>query len=123
MNNAPLFQGFPSQVMGGIPSSAFTASWPMTAAKIYWLELPVAVANHFQRFAAEQVQERMRLLSELSRADGVNSAFTKEMAFLQQSTLAWGVEMLELIELCQEKLLNPVHEEPAFTVPDIKKAA
>ena len=123
MNNAPLFQGFPSQWTGAIPSSAFATSWPMAIAKAYWFELPVAVANHLQRFAADQAQERMRLLSELTRAEGVNTIFTKEMAFIQQASLAWGAEMMELAELCQEKLLNPVQEEPSFTIPEIKKAA
>lgn len=123
MNDAPLFKGFPAPAMGAFQFPALASSWPMALARIYWVELPMAVTGHIQRFMAQQGQERMRLLSELSCADSVSGAFNKEMAFLQQTALAWGVEMMEILELCQEKLVNPIHEDQGMTNVETKKAA
>ncbi len=130
MSDSPLFQPFPGWGTGKMPQLPFKlpdatagAVWPMTFARTYWVDLPVALASHWQRFVATQVQEQGRLFAELAKVENPGVAFSKEMAFLQQSTLAVGAEMMELAELCQEKLLNPAHVESTPEVPSFQQAA
>lgn len=130
MTDSPLFQPFPGWGTGNMPQLPFKlpdatagAAWPMTFARTYWVDLPMALATHWQRFVAGQVQEQGRLFAELSKVENPGVAFSKEMAFLQQSTLAVGAEMMELAELCQEKLLNPAHADTPAEVPSFQKAA
>ncbi|MEP9376336.1 hypothetical protein ABLE91_06475 [Aquabacter sp. CN5-332] len=80
----------------------------MSVARTVWIDLPVEVASRLQRFAAAQAQDQMRVFSEMSTPDGtgLGNPLMRQATFLQQSSLAWGTEMLEIMELCQEKLLN-----------------
>lgn len=137
MSDSPLFQPFKGwdpgkmpqmpfnipQMPFAMPSAAAGAGWPMTLARTYWVDLPMALTSHWQRFVASQVQEQGRLFAELTTVEHPGVAFSKEMAFLQQSTLAVGAEMMELVELCQEKLINPAHEDTGTEAPTFKEAA
>lgn len=104
MNTLPPFQAWTQAWQQG--STMPSAAWPMTMARAMWVDLPVEIASRLQRFAAAQTQEQMRVFSEAGRLDGSSNPFMRQMAFAQQSSLAWGTEMLEIMELCQERLLN-----------------
>ncbi|MFG1463156.1 hypothetical protein V5F77_09645 [Xanthobacter sp. DSM 24535] len=107
MSDSSTSPGFTTGFPTTWPAGAQMFGWPMAAARVYWVELPVAINAHLQRFATAQIQEQMRLMSEMAKPDAATSVFNKEAAFLQQSAFAWGTEMLEIVELCKEKMLNP----------------
>ncbi|MFG1420288.1 hypothetical protein [Roseixanthobacter liquoris] len=107
MSDASTFPDFTKAYAEMWPGKAAAFGWPMAAARVYWIELPVAINAHLQRFATAQLQEQMRLMGEMAKPDAATSVFNKEAAFLQQSAFAWGTEVLEIVELCKEKLLNP----------------
>lgn len=123
--DSPLFKGSP--ILQGLARSWTVgtppAAWPMALVHTYWVDLPLAVSSHVQRFASAQVQAQMRLLSEMSHAEGSANMLMKEAGFLQQSAVAWGGECLEILELCQEKLLNPLHEEEVSEEQTFPRAA
>lgn len=97
------------------PFQAWTQAWqtaaqapgnPAAAARMLWIDLPVEIASRLQRFTADRMQDQMRLFSEMGAMEGNVNPFMREAAFLQQSSLAWGTEMLQIMEMCQERLLN-----------------
>lgn len=108
MIESPILQGLARAYSVGTPPTA----WPMAVAKVWFVDCPLEVANHLQRFTGRQMQEQAQLLSELSKADNPSAAVTKEMAFLQQSALAWNTELLEIAELVQNRLLAVTRSGP-----------
>lgn len=79
---------------------------PMSALKLLWVDLPVEVATRLQRFASERAQDQMRLMTELAAEEGNVNPLMRHAAFIQQASLAWSTEMMEIMELYQERLLN-----------------
>ncbi len=95
--------------------------WPMTtaqatAAQALYLQLPTEVAARIQKLSAAKVQEQVRLFSEISATEGPFVAMQKQMAFLQQSGLDWSTELMEIMQLYQEKLMSPAQQD-AGTAP------
>lgn len=97
------------------PFQAWTQAWqttaqtsgnPMAAARFFWFDFPIEVASRLQRFSAERMQDQMRLFSELGANEGNVNPLMREAAFLQQSGIAWGAELMQIMELYQERLLN-----------------
>jgi len=119
MKGSPILQGLARSWTAGTPPMA----WPMALAHTYWVDLPVAVASRLQHFASGRVQEQVRIMGEMSHAEGSANMLMKEASFLQQSAVAWGGECLEIIEMCQEKLLNPVPEEEVQAEQTFPRAA
>lgn len=101
------FQAWTQALQNASQSSANPmAANPMAAARFFWVDFPVEVATRLQRFTAERMQDQMRLLAELGAQEGNVNPFMREAAFLQQSSVAWGAEVMQIMELCQERLLN-----------------
>ncbi len=119
MTNSNVFQDLSRTWTAGAPSMA----WPVAVWKNCFLDCPLAVASHIQRFAGRQMQEQVQLLSDLSREENAANVFTKEAAFLQQSALAWSTEVLELAELVQSKLLASTQIEPPQETHTFSRAA
>lgn len=90
----------------GLQAGATPLAWPVASLQALWFETPLAVATHLQKFTAGQIQAQMDLLADLSREEGPTNLFAKESAFLQQSAMAWGTEMMELASLVQTKVLS-----------------
>ncbi|TCT03237.1 hypothetical protein [Aquabacter spiritensis] len=109
MPDNPAFQAWAQAWQGATPPAA----WPMTAARTLWVDLPMEAATRLQRLGATQMQEQMRLFAQLSTLEGgEGNPMMKEIAFLQQSSLAWGSELLQIMELYHERLLNPTRQDP-----------
>lgn len=96
-------------------------AWPAATLQAFWFETPLAVATHLQKFTAGQMQAQMDLLASISREEGPANLMSKEAAFLQQSAMAWGTEMMELASLVQTKVLSaaqkPETAEPPYPLP------
>lgn len=101
MTDSNVFQSLTRGWSAGTPPVA----WPVTVWKNVFLDCPLAVASHLQRFAGRQMQEQVQLLSDISHEQSAATVFTKEAAFLQQSAVAWSTELIEVAELVQSKLL------------------
>lgn len=101
MNENPFAQNYAR--LWNTPANQTT--WPVNIWKSLYFDCPVAVAAHFQSFLSRRAQEQMQRLSELSREQNPANIITKEIAFLQQASMAWNTEMMELAEVVQNKLL------------------
>ncbi|TDU01102.1 hypothetical protein [Azorhizobium] len=100
-------------------------AWPMSAVQSFWVETPLEVATHLQKFTAGQVQAQLNLFTDLSREDGPANLASKELAFLQQSAMAWNTEWLEIASLIQTKLLSAAQKpaEPGVEPYPLQRAA
>ncbi len=104
--------------MRGLQAGTPPMAWPIASLQALWFETPLAVATHLQKFSASQIQAQMNLLADLSREEGPANLFAKESAFLQQSAMAWGTEMMELASLVQTKVLSAAQKpEPTESYP------
>lgn len=94
-------------------------AWPLSAIQSFWIETPLEVASHLQKFTAGQVQAQLNLFSDLSEEAGPANLAAKELAFLQQSAMAWNTEWLEIASLLQTKLLSAAQKpaEPGEAYP------
>ncbi|WP_127090236.1 hypothetical protein [Aquabacter cavernae] len=119
MNTLPPFQTWTQAWQ----NAAQTSGNPAAAAQLLWFELPVEIAGRLQRFTAARMQDQMRLFTEMNGAEGVANPFMREAAFLQESSLAWGSEVLQIMELCQERLLNTSRAESQAPIHYPKAAA
>lgn len=79
---------------------------PMTALRLLWVDLPVEVAGRLQKFTSDRLQDQMRLVTEIAAQEGSVNPAMRYAGFVQQASLAWGTELLQILELYQEKLLN-----------------
>ncbi len=120
MEESPIVQQW-TRMWGTSPSSA---TWPTNGFKMAYFDCPVAIAAHFQSFLGRRAQEQMQFLSDLSREQNPANILTKEMTYLQQATLAWNTEMMELAELLQNKMLtNSPLQNTNWNAPALKKSA
>lgn len=101
MNENPFAQNYAR--LWNTPTAQTT--WPVNIWKNLYFDCPVAVAAHFQSFLSRRAQEQMQRLSELSHEPNPANIISREMAFLQQSSMAWNTEMMELAEIVQSKML------------------
>lgn len=88
------------------PAGAGLPVDPITALRLLWVDLPVEVAGRLQKFSSDRMQDQMRLLTELAAQEGSVNPAMRYAGFLQQASLAWGTELLQILELYQEKLQN-----------------
>ncbi|WP_238121111.1 MULTISPECIES: hypothetical protein [unclassified Xanthobacter] len=119
MNDSAIFQGLTRAWSSGTPPTMA----PMTQWKNMFFDCPMAVASHLQRFMGKQAQEQMQLMGELAKEPNPANAMTKELAFMQQSALAWNTEVLELAELIQTKVLAATQPETNAEKPPVAEAA
>lgn len=119
MNDSAIFQGLTRAWSTGTPPTMF----PMAQWKSVFVDCPMAVASHFQRFMGRQAQEQMQLFGELAKDPNPTNAVTKEIAYMQQAALAWNTEVLELAELVQSKVLASTQPENSEAKPPLAEAA
>lgn len=89
---------------------ALPGAWPVSGLQAFWLETPMAVTSHLQKFLAGQVQEQMNVITALAREDGPANLLSRQSAFLQQSTMAWATEWLELTSLVQTRAFSALQK-------------
>ncbi|GGF65753.1 hypothetical protein GCM10007301_26830 [Azorhizobium oxalatiphilum] len=102
---------------GAFPTPPLPGSWPISGVQAFWLETPMAVTSHLQKFVAGQVQEQMNVFTALAREDGPANLAGRQSAFLQQSAMAWATEWLELASLVQTRAFAAL-QKPADAPPD-----
>lgn len=113
MSNSPFFQGFQ-----GFPTGTTVPSfWSGAFARAYFVDCPAAVAAHLQSFASRQMQEQMRLASELSKQETPAAAMSRQAAYMQQAGAAWVTELMEIGELVQSKLTAAMQAQAEDTAP------
>lgn len=94
-----------SQPLSGQPVAGKPVD-ALSALRLLWVDLPVEVAGRLQKFTSERMQDQMRLLTELAAEESNVNPAMRYAGFVQQASLAWGTELLQIMELYQEKLLN-----------------
>lgn len=101
MDQTPFFQNLTRMWT----TNSTPTAWPTNTLKAVYFDCPVAMAAHFQSFLGRCAQDQVQFLTDLSREQNPANILTREMAYLQQATLAWNTEMMELAELFQSKVL------------------
>lgn len=101
MNDSVMFQG----LARAMTPSANAAEWPLALWRSYF-ECPVLVVAHLQQFLVRRSQEQARFISEVSHERNPSEILAKQIAFMQQSAVAWSTEMVEVSELAQAKLMG-----------------
>lgn len=119
MNDSAIFQGLARAFSAGTPPVAL----PVVMWKNLFFDCPLAASAHLQQFVGRQLQEQVTLMGEIAREQNPQAAVTREVAFLQQSALAWSNEWLEVAELVQSRLLNAVQNAPLETPTPYSRAA
>ncbi len=60
------------------------------------------MAGRLQKFTSERMQDQMRLLTELAAEESNVNPAMRYAGFVQQASLAWGTELLQIMELFRE---------------------